>query len=614
MADQIARTVLPIPDRPFTGLTTFDARDPATVFPRIEPLRPPAGAPNVLVVLLDDVGFGASSAFGGPISTPTAERLAANGLKYNKFHTTALCSPTRQALLTGRNHHSVGMGGITEIATGAAGYNSLRPNTAAPLAETLKLNGYSHRPVRQVPRGAGLADLARWVRSTTGRPAAAASSTSTASSAARPTSGPRRSTATPCRSSRSGPPRRATTSPRTSPTGRSSGSSSRRRSCPTSPSSSTSPPARPTPRTTSSRSGPTSTRASSTRAGTQLREETFARQRALGVIPPEAELTRRHDEIPAWDDMPDALKPVLIRQMEIYAGFLEHTDANVGRVIDALADLEILEDTLIYYIIGDNGASAEGTLNGTFNEMINFNGAAALETPEFMIGTARRARRADLLQPLRGRVGARPGHALPVDQAGRLPLRRHPQRHDRPLAERHPGAGARSAPSSRHVIDVAPTVLEVAGLPQPTSVHGVQQKPIEGTSMAYSFDDAAADERHDTQYFEMFGNRGIYHRGWTAVTKHKTPWLMIGEHGAGLRRRRLGALRHHRRLEPGPRPGGRGSGSAAPPATALAPGSRQVPGAADGGPARGALGSRQGRTAEPDPRQLPDALRRAWGD
>ena len=142
-ADARDRSVLPIPDRAFAGHVTYDAKDPDTSFPPIEPLRPPEGAPNVLIVLLDDVGFAASSAFGGPISTPTAERLAANGLKYNRFHTTALCSPTRQALLTGRNHHAVGMGGITEIATSAPGYNSIRPNTCAPLAETLKLNGYS---------------------------------------------------------------------------------------------------------------------------------------------------------------------------------------------------------------------------------------------------------------------------------------------------------------------------------------------------------------------------------------------------------------------------------------------------------------------------------------
>ena len=213
MPDTSKRDVLPIPDRPYAGLVTYDAKDPATSFPD----RAAAAAvrrPNVLVVLLDDVGFGASSAFGGPCQTPTAERLAAGGLKYTRFHTTALCSPTRQALLTGRNHHAVGMGGITEIATSAPGYNSIRPNTAAPLAETLKLNGYStaqfgkcHEvPVWQTsPMGP----------STPGPPAAAGSSTSSGSSAGRPTSTTRRSTTAPSRSSPTRRPTRATTSWRT---------------------------------------------------------------------------------------------------------------------------------------------------------------------------------------------------------------------------------------------------------------------------------------------------------------------------------------------------------------------------------------------------------------
>ncbi len=156
--DKHTRSILPIPERAYPGLITYDAKDPETKFPPIEPLRPPGGAPNVLIILLDDVGFGASSAFGGPCHTPTAERLAANGLKYNRFHTTALCAPTRQALLTGRNHHSVGMGTITELATSAPGYTSIRPNTAAPLAETLEAERLQHSPVWQMPRSAGLAD------------------------------------------------------------------------------------------------------------------------------------------------------------------------------------------------------------------------------------------------------------------------------------------------------------------------------------------------------------------------------------------------------------------------------------------------------------------------
>ena len=207
---QLRRDVLPIPDRTPVGLTTYDAKDPATSFPPIEQLRPPEGAPNVLIVLIDDVGFGASSAFGGPINTPNAERLAADGLKYNRFHTTALCSPTRQALLTGRNHHAVGMGGITEIATSAPGYNSIRPNTCAPLAETLKLNGYSTAQFGKCH------EVPVWETSPMGPfnagRRALASSTSTASSAARRTSTTRRSTRAPSRSSSRRRRKRATTS------------------------------------------------------------------------------------------------------------------------------------------------------------------------------------------------------------------------------------------------------------------------------------------------------------------------------------------------------------------------------------------------------------------
>ena len=258
------------------------------------------------------------------------------------------------------------------------------------------------------------------------------------------------------------------------------------------------------------------------------------------MIPADAELTARPKEIPAWDEMPEDLKPVFARQMEVYAGFLEYTDHHVGRLLDALDDLGILENTLVYCIIGDNGASAEGTLNGCFNELINFNGAAALETPEFMISRLDDFGGPDCVQPLRGRLGARDVHAVPVDEAGRLPLGRHAQRHDRPLADgiKVEGEVRTQFP---HVIDVAATVLEAAGLPEPTFVHGIQQKPLEGVSMAQSFDDAASPERHTTQYFEMFCNRGIYHQGWTAVTRHGTPWVMVGEKPAA-RRRRLGAL------------------------------------------------------------------------
>src|SRR5690606_22730174 len=256
------------------------------------------------------------------------------------------------------------------------------------------------------------------------------------------------------------------------------------------------------------------------------RELTFERQKELGIVPPDAELTARHAEIPAWDDMDDALKPVLEREMEVYAGFLEHTDYHVGRLIDALEDLEILDDTLVFYIIGDNGASAEGTVNGAFNEMANFNGMAALETTEFMLSK--------------------------IDEFGTPTAYNHysvgwawamntPYQWTKQVASHWGGTRngtivhwprrIADAGGSRgqftHCIDVAPTVLEAAGIVEPAFVNGVMQSPMEGTSMVYSFDDAEAPERHDLQYFEMFGNRGIYFKGWSAVTKHKTPWVLV---------------------------------------------------------------------------------------
>jgi arylsulfatase A-like enzyme len=258
------------------------------------------------------------------------------------------------------------------------------------------------------------------------------------------------------------------------------------------------------------------------------RERSFARQKALGVIPPDAELTERHKQIPAWDDMPAEMKPILRRQMEVYAGFLEYTDHHVGRLIDSLQKLKILDDTLIYYIIGDNGASAEGTLQGTFNEMLNFNGMAQIETAEFLSG------RIDELGGPKSYNHYAVGwaHAMCTPYQGTKQVASH-WGGTRNGAIVHWPNGIKSRGEIRdqfhHVIDVAATILEAAGLPEPLSVDGVQQTPLEGMSMLYSFDQAKAPDRHQTQYFEMFGNRGIYHKGWTAVTRHATPWLLIGE-------------------------------------------------------------------------------------
>jgi arylsulfatase A-like enzyme len=526
MSERSQREVLPIPDRAYQGLITYDAKDPDASFPPIQTLRPPAGAPNVLVVLIDDVGFGASSAFGGPCQTPNAERLAANGLKYNRFHTTALCSPTRSALLTGRNHHAVGMGGITEIATSAPGYNSVWPNTAAPLAEILKLNGYStaqfgkcHEvpvwetspmgPYRQWPTGMGFEHFYGFIGGEAHQYYPAIyDGTIPVEPDKTPEEGYHFMTDMTdrainwVRQQKSLMPDKpffmyfapgATHAPHHVPkewADRYAGKFDD--------------------------------------GWDAERERIFARQKELGVIPADAELTRRHDEIPAWDDMPEELKPVLRRQMEVYAGFLEFTDHHVGRLIDALDDLEISDDTLIYYIIGDNGASAEGTLNGTFNEMINFNGAAAIETPEFMIERLDQFGGPDSYNHYA--VGW--AHAMDTPYQWTKQVASHWGGTRNGTVVSWPN-GFRSRKEIRtqfaHVIDFAATVLDVAGLPAPTFVNGVQQDPLHGVSMRYSFDDAEAPERHKTQYFEMFGNRGIYHKGWTAVTKHKTPWLLVGQ-------------------------------------------------------------------------------------
>jgi arylsulfatase len=525
--NKIKRDVLPIPDQPYEGLITYDAKDPDTAFPPIEPLRPPAGAPNVLVVLLDDVGFAASSAFGGPCETPTAEAMAGEGLKYNRFHTTALCSPTRAALLSGRNHHSVGMGGITEIATSAPGYNSIRPNSAAPLAETLKLNGFSTAQFgkcHEVPvwETSSMGPFDRWPSGGGGFEhfyGFVAGETNQYYPALYEGTTPIEPDRTPeegyhltedltdraigwVREQKSLTPDKpffmyfapgATHAPHHVPEEWSA-----------------------------------KYRGRFDTGWDALREEILARQKKLGVVPEDAVLTDRPPEIPAWDEMPEDLKPVLARQMEVYAGFMEHTDHHVGRLIESLRDLDVLEDTLVYYVIGDNGASAEGTVNGTFNEAFTFNAANALETPEML------AAKVDEL----GTPSANNHYAVGWAHALDTPYKWTKQvgshwggTRNGTIVHWPNGFEARGEIRSQfsHVIDIAATVLDAAGLPHPTFVHGVQQMPLHGKSMLPSFADAGAPEHRETQYFEMFVNRGVYHKGWTAATRHSVPWLVGAE-------------------------------------------------------------------------------------
>jgi len=527
LPDKNQRSILPVPDQLHVGLTTYDAKDPETKYPPIRELRPPKGAPNVLIILLDDVGFAASSAFGGPCATPNFEKLASGGLKYNRFHTTALCAPTRQAMLTGRNHHSVGMGSVTELATSAPGYCSILPKNKAPLPMTLKLNGYStaqfgkcHEvpvwqsspmgPFDQWPTGGGgfeyfygfiggetnqwdpgiyegtipveppktaeegyhftedMTDKAiAWVRQQKALMADKPFFVYFAPGA--------------CHAPHHVP-----------------------------------------------KDWADKYKGKFDQGWDKLREESLARQKKLGVVPQNAELTKRPKEIQAWDEVDPKMKPVLARQMEVYAGFLEHTDHHVGRLIDTLKDLKILDDTLIYVIIGDNGASAEGTPNGTFNELLMLNGITGVETPEFL--TERIDKFGSPESYNHYAVGW--AHAMDTPYQWTKQVASHwGGTRNGTIVHWPSGIKAKGETRSQfcHVIDVVPTVLEAAGIPEPTFVNGVQQAPMEGISMAYSFDDAKAAERHDLQYFEMFCNRGIYHKGWSAVTRHSTPWVAFAK-------------------------------------------------------------------------------------
>lgn len=526
-SETMHRSHLPMPNTVRPSFIAYDAKDPDSKFPPIPQLRPPKGAPNILIVLIDDAGFGSSSAFGGPCQTPTAEKLAAGGLKYNRFHTTALCSPTRQALLTGRNHHSAGMGGITEVATGAPGYSSVLPNSMSPLARTLLLNGYStaqfgkcHEvPVWQTspagpfdawPTGGGGfeyfygfigGEANQWYPTLY-------EGTTPVELKKTPEEGYHLVADMADKAIKWISQQQALTPDKPFFVYFAPGATHAPHHVP--------------------KEWADKYKGKFDQGWDKLREEIFARQKKLGVIPADCQLTPRHKEIPAWDEMPEALKPVLRRQMEVYAGFMEYTDHHVGRLVESLEKLKILDDTLIYYIVGDNGASAEGTLNGAYNEMANFNGLASLETPEFLIQRLDKLGGPDSYNHYA--VGW--AHALNTPYQWTKQVASHwGGTRNGAIVHWPKGIKARGEIRSQfhHVIDVAPTVLEVAGLPQPESVYGIRQDPIEGVSMRYSFDDAKAPERHETQYFEMFGNRGIYHKGWTAVTKHRTPWILMGQ-------------------------------------------------------------------------------------
>jgi arylsulfatase len=519
-ADNLDRTALPIPEPEPTTITTLDARN-AKPPPRFEVKAPP-GAPNVVIVLIDDIGFGHSSAFGGPINMPTLERLARGGLRYNRFHTTALCSPTRVALLTGHNHHPNNAGAIMELATAFPGNTGVRPRTITTLAEILRQNGYStaafgkyHEtppwevsvsgPYDRWPTGSGFDNFYGFIGGETNQWAPAIFDGVT----------------------RVEPPQTPGYHFTTDMTDKAINWVSAQQALT---------PDKPfymyfaTGATHAPHHVPkewiAKYRGQFKGGWDKLREETLARQKKLGVIPADTKLTARPKEIPAWDDMSAQQKQLFERQMETFAGFAEHTDAEVGRLVAQLEKIGALENTLFFYIVGDNGSSAEGGPEGTYNEMMALNG---------IIG------RADQMM---GHIDAWgdpttfPHFAIGWAWAGNTPFQWTKQVASHFGGTRNgmvlhwpKGVKAKGKIRSQfhHVVDVAPTVLEAAKLPQPRTVNGVKQRPMDGVSMLYSVDNPKAAERRRTQYFEMFGNRAIYHQGWMASTRHSIPWDMAAK-------------------------------------------------------------------------------------
>jgi arylsulfatase A-like enzyme len=516
MDKTLDRTILPLPEPQSPPITEIDARK-AKAPARFE-LKPPkgAGAPNVVFILMDNFGFGDPGCFGGPVNMPALERLAKGGLRYNNMHTAPVCSPTRVAMLTGRNSHSANMGGVAEMGTAFPGMNCARPQSIAPLAEVLRLNGYGtamfgkcHElppwelsvsgPMDRWPVHSGFdkfygflqgeADLYSpplydgVTRIPTPRDADYHVSTDISDKAI-----------VWVRTQQSLTPEKpffiyysaaGTHDPHHVP-----------------------------------KKWIEKYKGKFDQGWEKLREETLARQIKLGTVPPGTRLAPMPDIVQPWDSFKPEEKRVLAREMEVYAAMAEHTDHEIGRVIQAIEDLGELDNTLIVWVAGDNGGSPFGGPIGSFNQLATFNGV-----PETMDNLLKH------IDDLGGPKAS--GHyAMPWGQASCTPMVGG-QGHATFSATRNATvihwpeaikAKGEIRTQFQHVIDLAPTVLEAAGLPEPKVVNGMTQRPMEGGSLLHTFNDAKAKSRHTTQYFEYGGNRSIYHDGWYAMTLHKAFW------------------------------------------------------------------------------------------
>ncbi len=513
------RTVLPIAEPVPPPSKEIDASK-AKAPPRFE-VKAPAGAPNVVIVLIDDMGFGVPSTFGGPVSMPTLERLAQSGLRYNNFHTTALCSPTRAALKSGRNHHTVNMGFITEMATSFPGDTGQVPSSAAPLAETLRLNGFStaafgkwHEtaaweisvsgPFDRWPTRQGFDKFYGFLGGETNQWAPLLYDGVT--QVELPDDPDYHLLTDMTDKARAWIKyQKALTPDKPVFVYFAPGATHAPHHVP--------------------KEWIARWKGKFDQGWDKLREETFARQIQLGVVPAGTKLAPKPAAIKDWDTLSADEKRLFARQAEVYAGYGEYTDHEIGRMLAAFDEAGQADNTLVFYIAGDNGTSGEGGENGMFNEMTYFN-----RVPEKV---------EDMLKQVDKWGGPETyphmaaGWAVALD-APFAWMKQVPSdfggTRNGMVVSWPKGIKARNEMRTQfsHVIDVAPTVLQAVGLPEPKVVNGTPQIPIEGTSLVYSFEDAQAKERHVTQYFEIAGNRGIYHDGWFARTIHRAPWEAKG--------------------------------------------------------------------------------------
>jgi len=509
------RTVLPVPEPNRPLYKELDARN-AKMPPNFE-VKAPAGAPNVIIILIDDLGFGATETYGGPIPTPTLQRLAQEGLRYNNFHTTALCSPTRAALKSGRNHHTVNMGFITEMGTGFPGATGQIPNATAPLAEMLRLNGYStaafgkwHEtaawetsvsgPFDRWPTHQGFDKFYGFIGGETNQWAPYLFDGVTPVELSHDPNYHFMTDMTDkavawIKYQKAITPDKpffvyfapgATHAPHHVP-----------------------------------QEWIAKWKGKFDQGWDKMREETFARQLKTGIIPQGTKLAPKPAAIRDWDKLSVDEKRLYTRQMEVYAAYLDYTDSEIGRMLKAVEDTGQADNTLVFYIAGDNGSSAEGGEHGVFNEYTYFNAV-----PEKV---------ADMLKFMDKWGGP---ETYPHYASGWAIAMDSPFTWTKQVASDFGGTrnglvvywpkGIKAKNEMRsqfsHVIDVAPTILEAAKLTEPKVVNGTPQVPMEGVSMAYTFDDAKAKDRHTTQYFEIAGNRAIYHDGWMARVIHRAAW------------------------------------------------------------------------------------------